>query len=49
VYEREKGQVFYAADEIRSGNWAYDGWDRYAMAESASLDPDPKGTVISIR
>lgn len=28
---------------------SYDGWDRYAMAESASLDPVPKGSVIMFR
>jgi hypothetical protein len=25
---------------------SYDGWDRDMMAESAGLDPVPKGTVI---
>lgn len=28
---------------------SYDGWDRYAMAESASLGPVPKGTVLMFR
>lgn len=28
---------------------SYDGWDRYAMAESASLEPAPKGTLFMFR
>jgi hypothetical protein len=28
---------------------AYDGWDRYAMAASAGLQPAAQGTVFTIR